>query len=352
MDSSPKFCFINEEVEETREETEDIPNMLEIYVHHARNIHNVCIYADQDVYARFSLTCTPDDTITTNIVNGGGKNPIFNEKLIIKVPHIEAVLKCEIWMLSRARNYLEDQLLGFTLVPISSIASEDNKMLTREFTLSSTDLFHSPAGTVQLSLVLVASSDKHQDFEASKSSISSEVVILDVSEFNSIEFPDVNVANENQKMVSEYFSMDDYEMAVNSPPDCWPIKSSMSSALSDDRSSNDNVEKKVLESKPETLTSECEKESEMSKKENTGSVNKSSADEINFEEEQNAMQKRIVDMYMRSMQQFTESLAKMKLPMELDVASEDVVLNRRNIDETDKNKKDGSRVFYGSRAFF
>jgi hypothetical protein len=70
------------------------------------------------------------------------------------------------------------------------------------------------------------------------------------------------------------------------------------------------------------------------------------------------MQKQIVDMYMRSMQQFTESLAKMKLPMDVDKPeredrSGDVIQNHENKKvEIDNKKKDGSRVFYGSRAFF
>jgi hypothetical protein len=70
------------------------------------------------------------------------------------------------------------------------------------------------------------------------------------------------------------------------------------------------------------------------------------------------MQKQIVDMYMRSMQRFTESLAKMKLPMDVDKPeredrSGDVIQNHENKKlEIDNKKKDGSRVFYGSRAFF
>jgi hypothetical protein len=58
------------------------------------------------------------------------------------------------------------------------------------------------------------------------------------------------------------------------------------------------------------------------------------------------------------MQQFTESLAKMKLPMDVDKPeredrSGDVIQNHENKKvEIDNKKKDGSRVFYGSRAFF
>lgn len=39
---------------------------------------------------------------------------------------------------------------------------------------------------------------------------------------------------------------------------------------------------------------------------------------VNLEPEQTVVQEQIVDMYMKSMQQFTESLAKMKLPMDIE----------------------------------
>lgn len=77
---------------------------------------------------------------------------------------------------------------------------------------------------------------------------------------------------------------------------------------------------------------------------------------INSEAEQSAMQQQIVDMYMRSMQQFTDSLAKMKLPMDLDKPENedggDLIQNNDDSVDVEKKKKDGSRVFYGSRAFF
>ncbi|KAL6968834.1 hypothetical protein U1Q18_050541, partial [Sarracenia purpurea var. burkii] len=76
--------------------------------------------------------------------------------------------------------------------------------------------------------------------------------------------------------------------------------------------------------------------------------------------EQAAMQQQIVDMYMRSMQQFTDSLANMKLPMELDKPGDggdhhQGKLTRNSsgeISEAETKKKDSARVFYGSRAFF
>ncbi|KAJ6302783.1 hypothetical protein OIU77_016804 [Salix suchowensis] len=87
-----------------------------------------------------------------------------------------------------------------------------------------------------------------------------------------------------------------------------------------------------------------------------GQVFSSPLGNINLEAEQSAMQQQIVEMYMRSMQQFTESLAQMKLPMELDkLESEDrgdVIQSHNNKLELEKKKKDGGRVFYGSRAFF
>ncbi|XP_010926975.1 uncharacterized protein [Elaeis guineensis] len=411
--------------------------LLDIYVHHARDIHNICIYANQDVYAKFSLTCNPDEALSTRIVAGGGKNPQFDEHLKLKIPQPDAVLKCEIWMLSRAKNFLEDQLLGFTLVPLSSVATAKGK-LTQDFTLSSTDLFHSPAGTVKLTLSFDSSGAPDKAFVDSNtlnSSISSEVVLLDPADYGRIEFPDINVVKENQKMVSEYFVMaarrapskaigpvepaapflhlgaspqsaEDYDMTVNSSeennggsdsPDGSSIQNSgifsnsTMTSLSDDRNSADSSDKKIrvtsnnsaLETNhssgtsPDTPTSHSggggrveRKESKTSNKEEAeggakennvhsnvemGSVFKSPLGNINLEAEQTAMQQQIVDMYMKSMQQFTESLAKMKLPMDLDnPGSKDGgdVIQSQNDKSDPQKQKDKSRVFYGSRAFF
>lgn len=420
----------------------EFSGILDIYVHHARNIHNICIYENQDVYAKFSLTYDPDETLTTRIINGGGKNPEFNENLRLKITQVDAVLKCEIWMLSRARNYMEDQLLGFALVPLSQVAGKGK--VTQDYTLSSTDLFHSPAGTIQLSLSFDASLPVNPSSlpeSATNSSISSEVVLLDQKisevmldpvEYSRIEFPDINVVKENQQMVSEYFdlarhgygsrpnsralvsflhlgaspqSIDDYEMIVNSSEENHGgsdspngsiqnsgFLSSTTTSLSDDRNSTDSIEKRsrlcgessnsindliTTEANqssgacPDTPTSKKEteirdkKESKFTTKDEEnkkggsakyGQVFSGPLGHINLEAEQTAMQQQIVDMYMRSMQQFTESLAKMKLPMDLDKPESedhgDVIQNRTNKLETDNKKKDGSRVFYGSRAFF
>ncbi|OMO51181.1 C2 calcium-dependent membrane targeting [Corchorus capsularis] len=444
---SSGFCFNpNSNTISDGDQDSEFSGILEIYVHHARNIHNICIYDNQDVYAKFSLTYNPDDTHSTRIINGGGKNPEFNENLMMKVTQMDAVLKCEIWMLSRARNYMEDQLLGFALVPISQVVGKGK--VTQDYSLSSTDLFHSPAGTVKLSLSLnticIPANSHTNSFPETTTtcSISAEVVlldrkisqvILDPVEYSRIEFPDINVVRENQKMVSEYFDglnsrpggiasflhlggashhqhqhVEDYEMTANSSEENNNVGSispngslqnsgflsSTTTSLSDDstdkkkrvvvgESSNSlnasvtteaNPNSSASGACPDTPTSkkggeirDDEKDSNYSNKESENSSTKLQGN-INmasvkfgqvFEAEQSAMQQQIVDMYMRSMQQFTESLAKMKLPMDLDHKPQPehhghVIQNNHHtnkIDQHDK-KKDGSRVFYGSRAFF
>ncbi|PIN06508.1 hypothetical protein CDL12_20941 [Handroanthus impetiginosus] len=370
-------------------ESDAFSGILEIHVHHARNIHNICIYDYQDVYAKFSLTYNPDETLSTRIINGGGKNPDFNQDLIMKINQLDAVLKCEIWMLSRAKNYMDDQLLGFVLVPISSLFGKGK--VTQDYHLSSTDLFHSPAGTIKLSLSLnartplksplsVSFSDSLGEYSSATSQLLLDKKIPD--EYNRLEFPDINVASENQQMVSEYFAKNrtvlipdgsflhlgqDYEMAANSDESVSldgsiqnsGFLSSTMTSLSDDRNSADSMEKKHIFQDFSTSSNENEptsKKKNESKEENEPKKEVESNTEVNnlvrnikVDPEESAMQQQIVDMYMRSMQQFTESLAKMKLPMDFDKPQEDVIEKKMEIEKT---KKDNSRVFYGSRAFF
>ena len=105
---------------------------LDVFVHQARDIHNVCIYHKQDVYAKLCLTSSPDVSCSTKVINSAGRNPVFDESLQLDVQTVDASLKCEIWMLSRIRNYLEDQLLGFALVPLADIVMGNGK-LVQEF---------------------------------------------------------------------------------------------------------------------------------------------------------------------------------------------------------------------------
>ncbi|KAK4419625.1 hypothetical protein Salat_2375400 [Sesamum alatum] len=412
-----------------RSEDHAFSGILEIHVHHARNIHNICIYDNQDVYAKFSLTYNPDEILSTRIINGGGKNPDFNEDLIMKINQVDAVLKCEIWMLSRAKNYMDDQLLGFALVPISSVSGKGK--VTQDFDLSSTDLFHSPAGTIKLSLSLNAKTPLNNPLsvpfaDSVADSAATPELLLDKKipdEYSRIEFPDMNVVNQNQQMVSEYFAkngtllrpwlekpdgsflhlgaapdvpVEDYEMAGNSSDEYRAdsvspdgsiqnsgFLSSTMTSLSDDRNSADSMEKKSrfftdFSTSPDNNASPVIAETPTSKKNNespdqnepnfSGKEEESKQEvsknpvslvrNIKLEAEESAMQQQIVDMYMRSMQQFTESLAKMKLPMDLDKPQAqgddqgDVIQNPDKKMEIEKKKKDNSRVFYGSRAFF
>uniref|UniRef100_A0A0D3EYS2 Uncharacterized protein n=1 Tax=Oryza barthii TaxID=65489 RepID=A0A0D3EYS2_9ORYZ len=261
---SARFVYELDHGGEGEEEEEEEACFLDIYVHGARGIHNICIYAAQDVYAKLALTSSPDDA-----------------------PAL-------------AKRLLDDQLLGFALVPLTDVAAADGARLAQDFSLSSTDLFHSPAGTIRLSLALHSGPPGDAcpppERATAEPSITSEVVILEPAppvDYARIEFPDLNAVKENDDMAEKGAAEDVFD----SPP-----------ALRD----------------------------------------------IDMEAEQSAMQRQIMEMYMKSMQQFTESLSKMKLPMELD-GDNGVVVQKEEKPQAEvklQPKKDGARVFYGSRAFF
>ncbi|KAF7026059.1 hypothetical protein CFC21_038197 [Triticum aestivum] len=374
---------------------------LDVYVHGARGIHNICIYADQDVYARFSLTSSPGHApaLSTRVAARGGASPRFDERL----PPLRVrrgrlgtdALKCEVLMRSCAESVLEDQLLGFTLVPLAQVAATDGaEMERREFSLSSTDLTHSPAGTVSLSLALRSGGGDPciagpSDRAAAEPSITSEVVILEPPappvDYLGIEFPDLNTAKENDDMAVQYLPFlhlgvapfDAMEMVTsprgeNSMPVCsdGSKNASTTTTTSDDRaidvSSSAATEKPhrhdgaheatvsapMCSGAPDTPTSNG---GAASGKEKVGVFKSPMAtgDVIDMEAEQSAMQRQIMEMYVKSMQQFTESLGAMKLPMELDGdGGAGVVVQRDEKKPEAEARKDGARVFYGSRAFF
>lgn len=379
---------------------------LHVYIHSARDIHNICIYHKQDVYAKICLTSDPDTTVSTTIINGGGRNPVFNEKLHVDVRTVESSLKCEIWMLSRVRNYLEDQLLGFALVPLSEVLI-NNGELEKEFSLSSTDLFHSPAGFVQLSLKyegaapaviaranLAVATNVQEDSE-----IISESPLA--SELDKIEFPDPKIANEDQIMVSEYFALpgatslesddtsseslvnpgenavDQHDVvesfnndesvqapptAVNSPPSSVSTTNGVASpsvqASSETSEAPAGAKSPDQEQAKEKAVDGKDSESDSSGGASSDSFTKPVVT-VNFEPEQKVVQQEIVDMYMKSMQQFTESLAKMKLPLDIDPTGTSMTPTSNSSSELSSSdpkvqatKNSSSRVFYGSRAFF
>lgn len=320
--------------------------VLEVFIHQARNIHNICIYQKQDVYGKIFLTSDPEATELTRTINGGGQNPVFNENLRINVRNGDCSLRCEIWMLSRVRNYLEDQLLGFSMVPLSEILAENGK-LEKEFELSTSELFHSPSGFVKLSITYTGSEpDVMEILIAPRCCVcdqDSEECDRDSRELEKLEFPDPKVMNENEIMVSEYYSNKCHTTETDD-------------SLSSD-SNNHLVSGIPEEENLETTSIPNVEIPSRNNPEKTQSVVDSLAQPgIGFKSgsEQKVVQQEIVDMYLKSMKQFTEALAKMKLPM--DKGNNSPELGGKNGTESNGKESNGEdrnpKVFYGSRAFF
>lgn len=381
---------------------------LDVVIHHARDIHNICIYHKQDVYAKVSLTAatgkgsensTEPDSVSTRTINGGGRNPVFNESLRLGVRVLESSIRCEIWMLSRVKNYMQDQLLGLAMIPLSDLLVAENNKLNGEFALFANDFFESPAGFLQLSLSYSGSSPEVIQIpspvgnkgvktkEANGSSSASKPV---PAELEKIEFPDLELVKENQKMVSEYFGIPCTDVQ-NAP---LPSSESLVTTEESENPESHEAGVRVVESfsaTPENSVDSVHGEplSSVATTDSTSTYTNSSKDKtssevteteaessetvvkpminIQIEQDHTVNQKEIVDMYMKSMQQFTESLAKMKLPnvdFENGSASPSPspspttnsnssengssTSGTRNGNAKDKN----SRVFYGSRAFF
>nr|CAD1837719.1 unnamed protein product [Ananas comosus var. bracteatus] len=341
---------------------------LDVFVHQARDIHNICIYHKQDVYAKLSLTAdSPAAALSTRIVNGGGRNPVFNQSLRLAVRSAAAAaggssLRCEIWMLSRVKNYLQDQLLGFALIPLADVlTAAAGKLVAAEFPLSSSDLFHSPAGFVQLSLSYVGSSPEvipisppplppPQPHSETDNSIP--------CEYEKVEFPDLNVVKENNIMVSEYFGIDmdtaqSAESLLTAENGNCPDREAGARVVESFSTENSSADPPSEKEKVQEATEGQAESSPIGKSSSSDSVVKPIVS-INIEPEETVVQQDIVDMYMKSMQQFTESLAKMKLPMDIENKSGPNSENGESSSEKKvaPSKGTGPKVFYGSRAFF
>ncbi|KAJ4791433.1 Calcium-dependent lipid-binding (CaLB domain) family protein [Rhynchospora pubera] len=405
--SKPKHTnATNQEATTMDEEGTPFIGYLDVTIHQARDIHNICIYHKQDVYAKVSLMTddvTAPDSVSTRTINGGGRNPVFNESLRLGVRALESSIRCEIWMLSRVKNYLQDQLLGLTLIPLSDLLAAPDNKLNSEFVLSTNDLFESPSGFVQLSLSYAGSSPEVIEIpspvnkksvetkEANGSASASKPVR---TELEKIEFPDLELVKENQIMVSEYFGIPCTEVE-NAP---LPSSESLITTKESENPNSHEAGVRVVESfstTPENSVDSVHGEPESSvsttdspvtytnsdKDKSTSEVTENEAESsetvvkpminIKIEQEQTVNQKDIVDMYMKSMQQFTESLAKMKLPnvdfengspspSPSPIPSPSLTTNSNSSENGSltPGKRDGSvkdknsRVFYGSRAFF
>ncbi|XP_024523500.1 uncharacterized protein LOC9638007 [Selaginella moellendorffii] len=386
--------------------------ILEVRVHDAQGIHNICIYDKQDVFAKFSFTHGKAEPVCTQVIAKAGKNPVFNESFQLPVTCPNSVLKCEMWMSSRAHSYLEDQLLGFALVPLSSLASKGQDQ-PEAYGLSSTELFHSPAGIVRLTLafregalasddhaspadqcspgpVVVVKKKKHgfikvfEDGHASSSSGSESPPWQgDGGEFERIEFPDLQAASEDQQLVSSYLeissSSHNSSGIVTGPSLLFEAKSSSKDHDSGNLTSSHHhqyhraAEKNSSPSSSEVGTT-CSDDHDQSSDSSgvssgppsdhhglgesckaqppcRGSSQEASSSSISSDSPD--MQQQFVDMYMKSMQQFTEALAKMQLPLDLDrkdTSTPNAKKSKSHQDSGDHGKN--HRVFYGSRAFF
>lgn len=438
----------------------DTDGILDITIHRANNLHNICIYGNQDVYAKFSITQCQDAVYSTRPVKAGGRNPAFNQSLQIPVSRPDAVLKCEIWMMSSFRHYLQDQLLGFVLVPLGDLFGKEKQ--TRDYCLTSTELFHTPAGSVCLSLLFHRRSDGILEHELSSKMLQDGDLAACCPEnaspvdLNNIEFPDLDAASENQHLVSAYLKMAagnngsgypetrdapvlgrgggrhedglspesrdlmgapflqlgvspieevDCEITLNSGEENSMEVSTVTSnahvvsyaspashavsgkslvvssdtehlsragqALSRDSTnglvSTDNnlCKSDPIASRLSSVQGSGDFSTVMDEKQDQGnaiSTSEQGDDSFVFttplvkipdETEVPVVQQQIVDMYMKSMQQFTEKLAEMKLPLAVKPQDSAVTSNMKfDKKDAEEGKKVEQKFFYGSRAFF
>jgi hypothetical protein len=411
----------------------DLVGYVDVHVKSARDIQNICIYHKQDVYARVSLPGEGAPVASTQVVNGGGRSPVFDQslRLGVRAGDVDAALRCEVWMLSRVKNYLQDQLLGFALVPLAEVVAADGGTLAREFQLTTNDLFQTPSGFLQLELAYIgavpevvpisptpkpALADPDQEPENAAGAGNGKG-------YEKIEFPDLNLVEENQIMVSEYTGLPckavepqssvsllnsedgDGATTVNHDAGVRFVESlstenstaeSVGAFRSDTPvSSVSTTESPALAAVPATPQSNLESSGnahssaenkgkaasevdssrtvhESQAANSPGTVSENAVDRpvlsVNIEQEVTVDQNQIMDMYMKSMQQFTDSLAKMKLPFDVDnggsekstsaaTASPDADSSSADSSAVKKpmagqQDKPSPKVFYGSRAFF
>lgn len=365
--------------------------VLDVHVHQARDIHNICIYHKQDVYAKVSLTSNPEEAVSTDTINGGGQNPVFDQSLRLNVKTIETSVRCEIWMMSRVKNYLQDQLLGLTLVPLCDVLAENGK-LEQEFTLSSSDLFHSPSGFVQLTLTYTGATPEVLEIPTPGHSLAAanadEIAESIPCELVKIEFPDPQIVNENERMVTEYYAIpcteldgqssehiDSKENGGHISSENVQITPESVAVEGQDATEIKKVETLTLSasaksspsnSNPKQTSTATEEESALpldDTKDSAKEVDSTSSVKpistftlpvvnVSIVPEKQVVQQDIVDIYKKSMQQFTEALEKMKLPLDIENGNDKT--ENSSSSERPQTRPNGQspRVFYGSSAFY
>ncbi|KAM0892793.1 hypothetical protein ACQ4PT_025517 [Festuca glaucescens] len=404
---------------------------VDVHVRSARDIQNICIYHKQDVYARLSLPGEGAPAASTQVINGGGRNPVFDQsvRVGVRAGDVDAALRCEVWMLSRVKNYLQDQLLGFALVPLPDVVAAEGGTLAGEFPLSTNDLFHSPAGFLELELSYIGVvPDVIPVSPTPKPALADPDECEDAGDdgagkdYENMEFPDMNLVEENKIMLSEYVGLpctavqaqsseslltsedvdgESHDAGVRVVQSFSTDNSTADSAgafRSDTPHSSVSTTESPAAAVPATPQSnpsepsgnalsaaagQKEKASDAAEVDSSHTVQESPAVDspgtmsenavdkppamsFNFEQEVQVNQKEIMDMYMKSMQQFTESLAKMKLPLDMDNGSDKsgndggAAISPADSSGTDSSaatkkptaQEKSPKVFYGSRAFF
>ncbi|CAN6205902.1 unnamed protein product [Urochloa humidicola] len=417
---------------------------VDVHVRSARDIQNICIYHKQDVYAKVSLPGDGAPVAATQVVNGGGRNPVFDQslRLGVRAGDVDAALRCEVWMLSRVKNYLQDQLLGFALVPLPEVVASDGGTLAREFPLTTSDLFQTPSGFLQLELSYIgvvpevvpisptpkpALADPEEEPESNAGGAGAG----NGKEYEKIEFPDLNLVEANQIMVSEYtglpcaaveaqsseslltsehddgattlsheagvrlvesFSTDHStadsvaafrsdtpvsSVSTTESPGAAAVPATPQSNSSSEPSGNahSSAENKEKAAASEAADAEVDSSRTVPAANSPGAASEAAVDKpvisVSIEQEVKVDGNQIMDMYMKSMQQFTDSLAKMKLPAfdldnggsseksspaaaasEADSSGADSSAVAKKQVAGGQQEKPSPKVFYGSRAFF
>lgn len=334
------------------EHEEDVPCVLDIFVHEARGTHKtIRVYGDhQDVYARLALTSAPDAGASARLGERLPPLRVARGRLAVDV------LKCELWM--RSGGVPDDQLLGFALVPLAAVAAADGaRVVAADFELSSTDLLHSPAGAVRLSLALrPGHADACEPSEAAVLGLGPAPMAVDL-DHSRIEFTDLRVRVEQEKSASSDADGSTSRYAAASTASTVSEEDRTFSSSAEAAEQPPDVEEAatapVSRRSPDTPTSRGGK---AKAKADVDVLPSPAGDIVDVEAEQSAMQRQIMEMYVKSMQQFSESLAKMQLPVALGGGGGGVEKQEtpddRKVIERQQGKKDGARVFYGSRAFF
>ncbi|MBA0573854.1 hypothetical protein Golob_001109 [Gossypium lobatum] len=258
--------------------------VVEVYVYQARDIHNICIYHKQDVYAKLCLTSDPESTFSTKIINGGGRDPLSlayvgSSPEVMAIPIMHMDLVAEKTVKDSEISECELEKIEF---PDPKIVNENKMMVSEYFGIPCSSLDSESSGS------LIISNAKNR-------------VSLDMA---------VNVAESFSTATVNSIPVPKLESPPSSVSTNWVSFPSADSPVASKTSMEEHI------STPKEKTADARDADSNSSRARSDSIEKPFVS-VSIEPEQKVMQQEIVDMYMKSMQQFTESLAKMKLPLDI-----------------------------------